>query len=269
MDRVGRDPVWAHERRADGTIATTHSHASNRSRPRGLLAGMLACAECGGSAFVLDARGKVGCSWHRDRGPDVCASELLVARDELEARVLGVIRDEVLTPGNVAYATERALAIIRERTESDDTHEAEARHAELSPQIERLVKLAATAGDVEEIGEQLAQLRAERDALKETLSARALSLPDVEALRPEIEERVRGFGERMAGERDDARRALRHLLGDRRMTLAPDEERGFRVEGVFELDLGGRGRGDGRDGRPGHLSRVVAGTGFEPATFGL
>ncbi len=47
------------------------------------------------------------------------------------------------------------------------------------------------------------------------------------------------------------------------MTLAQDAKPGFRVEGLFELDLGGQG------GQSDHLACVVAGAGFEPATCGL
>ena len=50
------------------------------------------------------------------------------------------------------------------------------------------------------------------------------------------------------------------------MTVAADAESQFRVEGLFDLELKIR---DARNSRPERLDGVVAGTGFEPVTFGL
>ncbi len=48
------------------------------------------------------------------------------------------------------------------------------------------------------------------------------------------------------------------------MTLARDEERGFRVEGLLELELGAGTAEDARDSRSGGLDRVVAGARYTP-----
>ncbi len=53
------------------------------------------------------------------------------------------------------------------------------------------------------------------------------------------------------------------------MTLARDEERGFRVEGLFELELGAGTAEDARDSRSGGLDRVVAGEGFNGKAAGF
>ena len=42
-------------------------------------------------------------------------------------------------------------------------------------------------------------------------------------------------------------RALRGLLGERRMRVLADPDRLFRVEGVFDVDLSSVGRGEVRD----------------------
>jgi hypothetical protein len=57
---------------------------------------------------------------------------------------------------------------------------------------------------------------------------------------------------------------LKRLLADSRLRVLPDAERGFRVEGELPwlLAAGGAAEGDCAE-------RVVAGTGFEPVTFGL
>lgn len=71
-------------------------------------------ARVAAASFALRSNGTYGCGWHRDRGPDVCASTLAVRRRALEARIFDAIRDRVLTPENVHYTIERALGIVRE-----------------------------------------------------------------------------------------------------------------------------------------------------------
>jgi hypothetical protein len=59
----------------------------------------------------------------------------------------------------------------------------------------------------------------------------------LDALRPVIEARGREVQRVLTGAPEAGKRALRGLLGDRRMQVHPDDERGLRVEGVFELTL--------------------------------
>ncbi len=81
---------------------------------------------------------------------------------------------------------------------------------------------------------------------------------DVESLRPTIEARVVEMRDAFAGAPDAKRAAFRALLGERKMRVLADVERGgFRVEGLFELLL------ETRDARPesrhGRLDSMVAG----------
>lgn len=55
----------------------------------------------------------IACYWSRDRG--VCASTLRVRYPELEARVLGATRSQVLVPSSVAYVVERAMRLVQQR----------------------------------------------------------------------------------------------------------------------------------------------------------
>ena len=139
-------------------------------------------------------------------------------------RSLGAIRDRILVPENIAYAVERAIEIVREESEAKDTTVAEARLSEIGTQIDRLIKLAETAGDIEAIGARLAQLERERESLADQVVSR-LEPPNLDALRPAIEQTVRSFSEWLSGTPEQGKRALRSLLGDRRMTVAADAER--------------------------------------------
>ena len=74
-----------------------------------MLCGLLECAECGGGFYVIQGGGICGCGWARDRGPAVCASSLRVRGIELEARIVGAIRDDILTPANLEYVVSHAV----------------------------------------------------------------------------------------------------------------------------------------------------------------
>jgi hypothetical protein len=60
---------------------------------------------------------------------------------------------------------------------------------------------------------------------------------DLEALRPWIIERVTEMRSAFKTEPENAREALRILLGPRRLRVGPGPDRGFRVEGLFVLPL--------------------------------
>jgi hypothetical protein len=108
------------------------------------LSGLLECGACGGAFFAVRSNGVYGCGWSRDRGPEVCRSELRVPRTALEERVYGAVREQVLTPESVRYVVARALGIVRERLGAGDPEGDRRRLAELEVQIERAVELGAS-----------------------------------------------------------------------------------------------------------------------------
>ncbi|MEE8192513.1 MAG: hypothetical protein V3T74_07180, partial [Gemmatimonadales bacterium] len=82
-----------------------------------------------------------------------------------------------------------------------------------------------------------------------------------------IEERVRDFRAAFDSEPATMRRAMRALLGDERLAVREDRERGFAVEGYVSVPLMCHTPGVTRTS--GRVQRLVAGAGFEPATSGL
>ena len=234
---------------------------------RYVLSGLLECGACGGGFHAQNGAERYGCGWHRDRGPVVCESTLMVPRKALEERIFGALRDRILVPENVAYAVEKALGLVKRqlRSELGPTAAERARLAELDEELSALRRLAERGRRVE-VAPLIRELEAERGRLTSPRRGIAARV-DLEAIRPRIEDLVLEMREAFAGAPEERRRAFRALLGDRRMRVLPDDERRFRVEGLFELPL------ETADARPlegtGRLHSQVAGGGFEPPTSGL
>jgi len=202
-------------------------------RARRLLAGFLACESCGG-AFCTTTADTFACSWSRDRG--VCASTLRIRYPELEARVLGAIRTQVLVPNAVAYVVERAVALVQQRRADPGLGAKQARLAELPQEIERLVALAMRVEGLDEIAAHLAALKAERARLVADLRAMEAEV-DPEALRPMLAEQLSELGAALGADPERARRALVELLRGERLRVGADPERGFHVEGTAWLSV--------------------------------
>ena len=64
--------------------------------PRSLFSGLLRCVACGGPMVAID-RYRYGCNRHADRGATVCPSPLTVKRESVERRLLGELRDDLLS----------------------------------------------------------------------------------------------------------------------------------------------------------------------------
>src|SRR5262249_53740806 len=125
--------------------------SENSPRARHLLAGFLACEECGGAFCALQRGGVFGCSRQRNRGPGACGNGLRVRARDLEARVLGAIQSQVLAPEAAAYVAERTMGLVRERREAGDLDAKRRRLAEVAGEINRLVALAARVDGIDEI----------------------------------------------------------------------------------------------------------------------
>jgi site-specific DNA recombinase len=234
-----------------------------------MLSGLLECAECGGGFYTVTRGRDYGCGWRRDRGPDVCGNETRIQRADLEDRVLGAIQTNILNPENVLYTVEQALAIIREETARPvDTSADRGRLVSIESELDNLVEQIGKLGHLDAYSRAIAKLESE----KSEIDQRLLSAPtpiefSPKRLRQLVTDRVMDLQETFAGDPTGIRNAMKELLRGRRMTVGPDPERGFRVEGLFEWPLQMQAARPHKE--TGRLDSVVAGTGFEPATSGL
>jgi hypothetical protein len=231
--------------------------AGSRGPSRHLLSGFLACGKCGGGFYAVNGRCSYACSWHRDRGNSVCSNAGLISRSRLEGALLEHIQARILTPEAVGFIVERALDLMEHRQEeSGGAEKARRTLAETERKLANLVRLAAETGELEQIGEEIRRLKAQRGELEASALAAGVRIDWAEIadrMRARVD-RLRGL---LVGSRESGRRALRALLGDRRLTIHPSD-RGFRLEGFLRLDIG---NDDARlsVGKTGRLVSVVAG----------
>ena len=234
QDEIG-GRAEAYERTERARFAGTLSGQGHRVAARHVLSGFLECGVCGGAFHASNGSGRYGCAWHRKRGPAVCDSRLTVPRVTLEERIFGAIRDRILVPDVVTYATTRAVEKVAERLEGAKPVDLSERLSEIADELSTLRRIASRSSRPSDVGRLIAELEHERANL--TAPRTAFTGIDRDLLRDVVTARVFEMRQAFEGCDEDRRAAFRVLLGDRRMSVCADPERHFRVEGVFELPL--------------------------------
>ena len=106
-----------------------------------------------------------------------------------------------------------------------------------SREIENATQLAIKAGDIEAVARALQDLESERVEIERRIDAARPIVVDIDALRGRVERYaadLRGAFDRAPGA---GRTVLERLLAGRRIAVHADSQRGFRVEGAFDLTL--------------------------------
>jgi hypothetical protein len=235
--RRRRSDRTTYRRGPDGRMTGTIAGAGHRVRTKTLFGGLLACGECSGPFHTARSADQLACGWHRDRGPEICASTLVVPRRELEDRVLGAVTQRVLTPENVQYAAEQAVGLaLRELSDGARPAPAEtARLAEIEEEVATLRRVAERRGNAPQVARLIADLEHERRELAACLAASQPLVVDASRLRAMAERWAADLRATLEASVDDCRRAFESLLGGRRMMVYADAGRGFRVEGLFDV----------------------------------
>ena len=244
--------------------------------PKHLLSGLLVCGQCGRPMVVNDSR-NYACSTYRNSGKAACSSSVLVRRDRAEDRILPDLLAELREPKwqkAFEVAVQKVLAAKRKGKGAVSEEAArERRTAQLRAEVGNLVEAIAAGGrkaspslldrlSAAEI--ELGQLEAEARARKAAPGA------EVTRLLPRVLERFSGLlaefpARARRSPRDIAlvRQSLRTLLEDGVIRIEAEEGSPVAVYSVS-------GRAILKAvGAETAFDSVVAGAGFEPATFGL
>ena len=286
--RILDDELWQAAKARQGEISEKYATAiaatraaqanylNSTHRPRYLLSGLLECGVCGGS-YAKRGQDRYACSNYIMSGS--CSNSRTVRRVEIEERVMAGLREKLMAPEAAAEAmqayAEETNRLNRERRASGATDRKEL--ADIGKKIATMVAVIEDGGYARGMMDRMRELEARQDEINERLAAAPVDIPDIH---PNIAIVYRRKVERLAEaladprDRDEAADAIRGLI--ERIVLTPGEKRG-QMDAALHGDLGtilewaGNGRGKGATHTPGSgmSVSVVAGAGFEPATFRL
>jgi site-specific DNA recombinase len=246
-------------------LARDPARASGRPAPY-LLSGLLRCAVCE-SNFAMADNIKYACASRTNCGPAACSNNQRVRRVDAERILLAELVAE-LRSGNSLFVAEVERELRNQAALPSPVAALERELGDVSARVERLVAAIGDGlGGIEEVGDALRRAKEDQRQLRARLEALAgPRLPgDIsEALREATEEFARVLEDLPEQLSDpaivyEARETLREWVGDIRIepTPAGPQAHWRLTEGGLLVAAGPR------------VARLVAGAGFEPATFGL
>ena len=273
--RIVDDALWTSvkERQRDSRAKVMTMDKGIRServrRPSYLLSGLLKCGACGGG-FSKISQSHYGCSTARNKG--TCDNLLTVRRDELEATVLHGLKSQLMQPELVtAFIGEFHREVNRQRAAEDGHRDRTARDLEKTQrEIRKLIDAIKAGVPGAAVKDEITVLEARR---VELLATKQAAPPPMPRLHPNLSElyrqKVINLAEALNDEdsRHEAAECIRELIEEIR--LVPEDGQ-LRVELYGELAaLIGLANEHPRSKGTGVQVTLVAGAGFEPATFRL
>ena len=273
------------EKFANVTEAVRKHHKKNRlngtRRPKSLLSGLVFCGCCGGP-YSLRGADRFACSNHISKG--ACSNSRTIPREELEARVLAGLKDQMMAPEIVeeamrAYA-EETNRLNRERRSSGDAWKAEL--VRIEKQIRSIIEAIKAGMFHESMKAEMDTLEARKTELNTLLADSPEDTPDILPSTSAI------YAKKVSAltmalnrkeERQEAAETLRGLI--EKISLTPGPERG-EIYATLHGELGTilnwtERQSVGKSTKTknpaayatGLSLSVVAGAGFEPAAFRL
>jgi site-specific DNA recombinase len=276
--RIVSDDLWADAKQRQDHGRRAIKAAGNPSgarRPQYLFSGLTKCGVCG-AGFIMTGKHRLGCFGARDQGR--CDNNLTIRRDEVEARVLKALQEKLLNQALFAeFCEEFTREMNRLRMERRASLSSATREVErISSRIKKLLNLMLD--DKIAVDEGKAEIKA-LDSRRKELQAQLETVDEPPPLlHPEMAELYREKVTTLAQalERPETRtestESLRGLVDAIVLTpAAGGEALGIELRGNLAAMLGATVQGK-RATETGALSlqvSMVAGAGFEPATFGL
>jgi site-specific DNA recombinase len=281
--RIIDEPLWdaVKARQAEVRLVMRRDADGNAlngaHRQRYLLSGLLECGECGGGFTIVNAK-DYGCATARAKG--TCGNHRRIRREELERRVLDGLKHRCWRPS----WSSSLPAIFQEEVNRQVAERAQGR-AQDEGRLEAVRrKIGSMIRAIEDglyqpsMKARMAELETEKAVLEERLAA--APEPPKLRLHPNLaglyRQKVAALEQALANPLDkaEAMEIVRSQI--ERITLTPGEDGGLAVELCGDLarilrwceDGSGKSERPGT-GVPGRGLSVVAGAGFEPATFRL
>jgi site-specific DNA recombinase len=229
--------------------------------PKYPFSGLLKCGHCGAN-FVMAGKDHYACASRMYGGTAACDNDVYLRRTQIEHGLVAGIRRELSVPEVIAELQRR----VRQRLKKDGAApDNRAQTAKLEREVAALVEAIATGAL--RASPAIAQRLAETEATLARLKVQPVR-QSIEQLLPQLAERSRfaieNLEKTLAVDPRRGRMELAEHVGPIRVRTTPEEiileaSRGH-MESVL---LAATGTGGARQ------ISVVAGAGFEPATFGL
>lgn len=273
--RIVDDELWNAVRAKQGKIKKLGTAFWDRQRPRYLFSGLIKCGTCGGGMTVI-SQTHIGCATARNKG--TCDNLKAIGRDNLEAAVFEALQHHLMDEQLCAeFCTEyvRHMNELRQqRSASLAGYRAEFERNDR--QLDKMVDAIANGAPVAKLKDKMWELENRQVVLKELLAdAKETPVLFHPNMAKRYYEEVRGLidGLNDPQHRPEAAEIIRSLID--RIVLTPvDGEKRLSID--LMGDLAGiltmaTGRKDIRLEREvaDQQVKMVAGAGFEPATFRL
>ena len=241
-------------------------------RPKYLFSGLTKCGECG-AGFIVYSREHLGCFGARDRG--TCTNRLTIRRQEVEERVLRALREKLMRQDFFdEFCREFAKEMNRLRMEQRaGLTSAQRELARIEARRKKLVESIMEGVPGAQVKDELIAIGDRKEVLTKQLETASKPAP---LLHPGMADLYRTKVEDLAAalQREDTRleasEMLRGLIDA--IVLMPEK-------GQLRIELRGNlaamltaAQKTRRSPETGDLLvpvQLVAGAGFEPATFGL
>jgi DNA invertase Pin-like site-specific DNA recombinase len=275
--RIVSDELWNAAKDRQKATRLTINRTGNigvARRPQYLFSGLSKCGGCG-AGFIMAGRNRLACFGAREKG--TCSNRLTIRRDEVEARVLKALEEKLLRQDLFdEFCEEFTREMNRLRMEHRASLSAVAREIErLEARRKKLIEMVMQGVAPSVVRDELNANAARREQLEAQLAATEEPPP---LLHPEMARIYRTKVRELANalqepeSRSEATEALRGLVDA--IVLTPNasgDALQIELKGNLAAMLGATVQTK-RSSESDDLSlqvSLVAGAGFEPATFGL
>jgi site-specific DNA recombinase len=256
--RIVDSDIWNAVRTRIDTPRLAGGSKGKGARVNTLFGGLLTCGHCGGAVVAVNPR-LYGCAARKDRGPAVCPG-LYVPRKIMDARLLGIVRADLLAPSALAdvQMLVNKIAAEQRRALTESAEASRKRMAELNREIDNLVNAIAEFGLSVSLRDRLKAAEAERDELQ-AVKDRTFKEGKIKDVMPSYRRLLADFQGALSKDIPKARGILKDYFAEIRLKVQEDGIYADLKENPASLLIAAGGASLG----------LVAGAGFEPTTFGL
>ena len=218
--RIVSDDLWHRVRNRIDTPRLAGGRKGKGAQVKTLLGGLMTCGCCGAAVVAVNSR-YYGCVTRKDRGASVCTG-VMTPRDETETRIIGEIRQMLLSPGAIAelHAEVRRLLKAAAKDLGKGRTDALKRLSEIDIEITRVIDTLISIGSSQALSDKLKALELEKARLSKIAEAeRTLetAIPDIKDVKGKYREKLMDLQNALKSDVEKARTMLRDILGEIRI----------------------------------------------------